>query len=107
MDKIKQYFADVNNGITGQEIHSLIVPEGHTYNFKEVGPLVEVDTVVRVYIVDEMVCEFRGDINDVDPRRHVVNWNLTQGMELRIIADNASGAVQELGAGITYDDITG
>jgi len=106
MIKVRSIFANVAAGTTDQLLTTITTPDGHSYNYKEIGFNLADDTTISVYVEDEHVITYQRD-GDEDLRRVVINWDVKPGLEVRVYASNASGGALDCGATLVYDDVEG
>lgn len=105
MQKMRSVFAAVNNAVVDQLLFSLTTPTGHRYDYNMIGFNLPDDTSLTVYLEDEHVITYQRD-GDESTDHWPLNWALTEGMEVKVYASNASGGVQDIGFTIGYDDVT-
>lgn len=99
--------ATVANGTaTEQVLGILTVPKGHSYNAVEVGVQLATACKVYVYIENERVLTFDGNLN-ADVQRRILNWNIKEGIYVQVTATNVDANSHVLGIELSYDDLAG
>jgi hypothetical protein len=92
---------------TGTEmlLGTLTVPKGHNYNAVEIGVQLSALCIVYVYVENERVLTFNGNLN-ADVQRRILNWNIKEGILIQVTATNADAFAQNLGVELSFDDLS-
>jgi len=104
MDKIRSAFASLAAATVEQELLKITVPEGHRYNYKQIGFNLADDCTVKVYFEDEHVITYQRD-GDESTDRFPINWEMRGGDEMRVVGSNATGGALDVGVTVEYDDV--
>jgi hypothetical protein len=106
MTKIRPAILNIAATTTDVLLDTLTCPKGHTFQCKEIGFGLTTDGQVRVFLEDEQLVTYNFDADD-DRRRVVIDWELKEGMELRVYGDNNNAGAQDVGYTLVYDDVSG
>jgi len=103
---IKTYEKTLTANQTDIEIKGISVPKGEKYIVNGISGTMAGDGILKVYLSDEELLTINKD--ELPDKNHpaILNWEAPEGTEIRIKADDKSGANNRMQITIYYEKTT-